>query len=356
MYLKCARPAAFPEELKMKITGLILLLAGLALSLFLFFDRRPVEDATSGPIVFDVVTIQPRGKHIPKNLMMFADAIAREFKGKIKINFLGGPEVIGPFQQPEAVRSGQIDMALTSSSFYSNLSPLSHVNMFSNQTFDVLQDNGFYDKHEKLHDELGFVYLGEITFDVPFYIFTNFAVNSLADFAGKKIRVFPTVTPFVRALGAAPVLMGQHEIYSAMERGVVDGFIMNAAGFVDTQSWHEVTEYMVRPGFYRGGLILIANPESWNRLSAELQQQFKDYKSKVWNSDSDGGLWFIEYNSQQTKLIEESGVEVIELSSENAHRYLEIAYESAWAGIIEQEPANGAELKKLLVDDERLAR
>ena len=163
----------------MKITGLILLLAGLALSLFLFFDRRPVEDATSGPIVFDVVTIQPRGKHIPKNLMMFADAIAREFKGKIKINFLGGPEVIGPFQQPEAVRSGQIDMALTSSSFYSNLSPLSHVNMFSNQTFDVLQDNGFYDKHEKLHDELGFVYLGEITFDVPFYIFTNFAVELL---------------------------------------------------------------------------------------------------------------------------------------------------------------------------------
>ncbi len=340
----------------MKLTGLMLLLAGLALSLILFLDQRPAEDVTSGPVEFDVVTIQPRGKHIPKNLMMFADAIAREFEGKIRINFLGGPEVIGPFQQPEAVRSGQIDMALTSPSFYSNLSPLSHVNMFSNQTYDVLQKNGFYDEHDKLHDELGLVYLGEITFDVPFYMFTNFAVDSLDDFAGKKIRVFPTVTPFVRALGAAPVLMGQHEIYSAMERGVVDGFIMNAAGFVDTQSWHEVTKYMIRPGFYRGGLILLANPESWNRLSAELQQQFKDYKSKVWNSDPDGGLWFIEYNSQQTKLIEDSGVEIIELSSENAHRYLEIAYESAWAGIIEQEPANGAELRKLLVDDERLAR
>lgn len=338
----------------MKKTGLIFLFASLALFLFLFLIPSPEQDDASGPVVFNVVTFQPRGKHIPKNLMMFADAVAKEFEGEIQIKFLGGPEVIGPFQQPEAVRSGQIDMALTSPSFYSNLTPLSHVNIFSNLTYDVLQENGFYDAHEALHREIGFVYLGEITFDVPFYMFTNFPVDSLGDFAGKKIRVFPTVTPFVQALGAAPILMGQHEIYSAMERGVVDGFVMNAAGFVDTQSWHEVTKYMIKPGFYRGGLTLLVNPKSWDRLPEDLQRRIKEYKSQVWNSDPDGGLWFLDYNSQQTKLIAENGVEVIELSPENKRKYLEMAYGSAWAAILEAEPVRGAQFKRLLFNDDLL--
>jgi TRAP-type C4-dicarboxylate transport system substrate-binding protein len=340
----------------MRTAGLILLITSLAFVAILSMNQRSAEDsdATAGPVSFDVVTFQPKGKHIPKNLMMFADAIAREFNGEVRMEFLGGPEVIGPFQQPEAVRSGQIDMALVSPSYYSNLTPLSHVNVFSNQTYDVLQQNGFYAAHKEIHDEIGFVYIGEFTFDVPFYMFTNFTVDSLDDFAGKKIRVFPSITPFVRALGAAPVLMGQHEVYSAMERGVVDGFIMNAAGFVDTQSWHEVTKYMIRPGFYRGGLVLVANPNSWARLPADLQQRILDYKANSWNSDPQGGLWFLNYNAEQTTLIEESGVEVIELSPEDARKYLETAYESAWAEIIEKEPLRGAELKELLYDENLL--
>ena len=308
------------------------------------------ETAASGPVKFKVVTFQPRGKHIPKNLMMLADALAEEFDGQIQIDFLGGPEVISPFQQPEAVRSGQVDMALTSPSFYSNLSPLSHVNTFSNQTFDVLEENGFYAAHEALHEEIGLVYLGELTFDVPFYMFTNFPVESMQDFAGKKIRVFPAITPFVQSLGAAPVLMGQHEVYSAMERGVVDGFVMNAAGFVDSQSWHEVTQYMIKPGFYRGSLVLLANPDSWNRLSAALQQDIKSFKSTKWNADPEGGTWFLNYNSAQTLLIEENGVQVVELAPEVAHEYLALAYESAWEHIIELEPVRGPELKAMLVN------
>lgn len=346
----------------MRKKGLILFFSALSLLAILLLiqpstddtDADTDADTESEPVKFKIVTIQPKGKHIPKNLMMFADALEKEFEGKVIIEFLGGPEVIGPFQQPEAVRSGQIDMALTSPSFYSNLTVLSHVNIFSNLTFDVLQKNGFYDLHEEIHNEIGFVYLGEITFDVPFYMFTNFKVSSLNDFAGKKIRVFPTITPFVNSLGAAPVLMGQHEIYSAMERGVVDGFVMNAAGFVEAQSWHEVTKYMIKPGFYRGGLVLLANPDSWNKLPEDLQQRIKTYKSEVWNPDPNGGLWFFNYNLEQTKLIEKSGVEVIELSPEDTREYLTMAYESAWKAIIAKEPVKGPQLKKLLFNPDLL--
>lgn len=335
--------------------GIVIFSVALPLLIIALLTQYAPTDVADGPVNFKVVTIQPKGKHVPKNLMMFADSLAKEFAGEITLELLGGPEVIGPFQQPEAVRAGQIDMALTSASFYSNMSPLSHVNMFSNLSHDQLLANGFYDAHEDLHRELGFAYLGEITFDVPFFMFTNFRVDSLKDFVGKKIRVFPTMTPFIRSLGAAPVLMGQHEIYSAMERGVVDGFVMNTAGFVKAQSWHEVTRYMIKPAFYRGGLILLVNPESWSRLSGDLQQRIKDYKFRKWDPDPEGGQWFLDYNHAETKLVEESGVEVIDLSPEHAREYLTRAYESAWQGIIEDEPIKGPILKKLLFDEALLS-
>ncbi len=163
------------------------------------------------------------------------------------------------------------------------------------------------------------------------------------------------MTPFMRSLGAAPVLMGQHEIYSAMERGVVDGFVMNTAGFVKAQSWHEVTNYMIKPAFYRGGLILLVNPESWNRLPDDLQERIKDYKFRKWDPDPEGGQWFLDYNNAETKLVEESGVEVIDLSPEHAREYLTRAYESAWRDIIEDEPINGPKLKTLLFDESLLS-
>ena len=46
----------------------------------------------------------------------------------------------------------------------------------------------------------------------------------------------------------------------------------------------------------------------------------------------------------------------IELSAEDARTYLEKAYESAWADIIEKEPDRGPAFRKLLVNEELLAQ
>jgi TRAP-type C4-dicarboxylate transport system substrate-binding protein len=111
---------------------------------------------------------------------------------------------------------------------------------------------------------------------------------------------------------------------------------------------------MIKPGFYRGGLTLLVNPNSWDRLSGDQQQRIKDYKANVWNSSPDGGLWFLSYNNEQTKMIEENGVQVIELSSEDARTFLKKAYDSAWADIIEKAPERGPQFRKLLVNEDLL--
>ena len=65
---------------------------------------------------------------------------------------------------------------------------------------------------------------------------------------------------------------------------------------------------------------------------------------------------FLDYNNEQTKLIEASGVEVVDLAPAIAQDYLALAYESAWAGILEQEPIDGARFKELLFDERLLSQ
>jgi TRAP-type C4-dicarboxylate transport system substrate-binding protein len=169
------------------------------------------------------------------------------------------------------------------------------------------------------------------------------------------MRTVPVVTPFLKALGAAPVMMQQHEIYSAMDRGVVDGFWMSTGGFVGAHSWHEVTKYMVTHPFYRGGLALIVNPKSWDRVPKDLQKKIKDWKYNVWDPDPNGGTWFFNWTNEETKLILKSGVKGIELSPSDAKKYLEMAYETAWKSIIEKAPVEGPKLKKMVFDESRLS-
>lgn len=49
---------------------------------------------------------------------IFVDMVNEKFKDDIQIDLIGGPEVTPPFQLHEAVKSGVIDMCLTSCGYY----------------------------------------------------------------------------------------------------------------------------------------------------------------------------------------------------------------------------------------------
>ena len=63
---------------------------------------------------------------------------------------------------------------------------------------------------------------------VLFQLFLNKPIKTVADLKGMKIRVSPTNVPFMKAVGANPVQMPPSDVYTAMERGVVDGYILPA--------------------------------------------------------------------------------------------------------------------------------
>lgn len=307
-----------------------------------------VADAQKKPITFKAVSFLRKGNPTIRAFEMLVQDFNKQFEGEAFINWTGGPEIIPEFQLHEAVRSGAIDMASTSCSYYNAVLPVSESLMFSNKTHEEMRKTSFFEDFAEIHKGAGFIYLGEMAYGRPFYLFMNTPVKTPADLAGKKIRVFPAITPFVKALGAAPVMIAMPEIYTAMERGVVDGFVMTTIGFVKGFSWHEVTKYMIEPGFYRGSVAWLANPKKWSQMPKDLQNRVVAWKYNVFDPKAE--KFYISQGDAQTKMIYDTKkVQLIQFSDADAQAYLKLAYETPWEQLIEKAPDVAPKLKAMLV-------
>ncbi|MBE0584684.1 MAG: TRAP transporter substrate-binding protein [Desulfofustis sp.] len=111
-------------------------------------------------------------------------------------------------------------------------------------------------------------------------------VNGLDDFQGKKIRVFSRpMAEFVKHFGATGVSMAFPEVYTSLQRGVIDGAVTGAlAG--NTASWYEVANYLYPMPVGFSIQVHVANLDFWNKLDQPtrdlLTAEFQAMEEKLW--------------------------------------------------------------------------
>ena len=69
------------------------------------------------------LSMQPTAVTYTQSFLKFIDKVNAVGKGVVQIEFVGGPEAIPTFDQPEAVRTGVIDMVYGPGSYYPGLVP-----------------------------------------------------------------------------------------------------------------------------------------------------------------------------------------------------------------------------------------
>ncbi len=111
------------------------------------------------PIVLKGLAFLPPDRDTVIGLKTFADRVNEKAKGELIIDVLGGPEVIGMFDQPEAVKDGTIDIILTPTAFYGAIVPEGLVLPVSEYEAWEERENGFYDMMVELAKEKMNVYL-----------------------------------------------------------------------------------------------------------------------------------------------------------------------------------------------------
>jgi len=284
--------------------------------------------ALADVVKIDAVSLAPKPVYINKPFKMFVDEVNTKFAGEIEINWRGGPEVMPPFKQAEGVRNGAVDMTYTSPSYYQGLVPTSGTMNLSYKTYAEIAATNYHERMTELHAEKDLIFLGEIpATQLNFVIYMGEEVSSLEDLIGKRIRVFPTLLPIVKALGAEPIVMGMGDIFTAMERGTIDGYMQGP--LAQAKQFEGLVKTVIFPGVYRAGFPVLINKDTWGMMSTDLQQRlttflrddFAPRMDYIWGDD-------ITDNIAQMKA---AGFKILVLPADEAARYEQLAMDAAWA-------------------------
>lgn len=102
-------------------------------------------------------------------------------------------------------------------------------------------------------------------------VFCRAPFTSLADLRGRRVRTFGnSLVDYFTALGAQPVSIGFPEVYSALERGVVDCAI-TGTGSGAAARWPEVTTHVSAMPVSWAVAGYMVNLAWWNRLDAPVR-------------------------------------------------------------------------------------
>lgn len=300
----------------------------------------------SAEISMNAVTLAPKAASISGPFGQFVEAVNEKFAGEFKINWRGGPEVMPPFGQAAAVRNGAMDMTYTSPSYYSGLVPTSGTMNLSFKSYAEIAETNYHERMTELHAEKDLVFLGEIpATDLDFLIYMAEPVTGLDDLKGKRIRVFPALLPLVQALGAEAIVLPMGEIYTAMERGAIDGFMQGPVGNV--LQYENVVDTVIYPGSYRAGFPVLVNKEAWAEVPADLQGRITTFLRDEIAHDLDG-IWADEI-ARGVADMDKAGFTRLELSADEAARLKQIAMDSAWEATAATAGAEvSAELREML--------
>ena len=284
--------------------------------------------ALADVVKINAVTLAPKPVYINKPFKMFVDEVNTKFAGEVEINWRGGPEIMPPFKQAEGVRNGAVDMTYTSPSYYQGLVPTSGTMNLSYKTYAEIAATNYHERMTELHAEKDLIFLGEIpATQLNFVIYMAKEVSGLEDLKGKRIRVFPTLLPIVKALGAEPIVMGMGDIFTAMERGTIDGYMQGP--LAQAQQFEGLVKTVIFPGVYRAGFPVLINKKTWGKMSTDLQQRLTTFLRRdfayrmdfIWSQDIDDNI----------ELMKAAGFNILELPADEAARYEQMAMDAAWA-------------------------
>jgi TRAP-type transport system periplasmic protein len=305
--------------------------------------------AEAKTITIKAVTAWPKSVWEVGNFNKFLDIVkervAQKYPGQLEIQYAGGPEVIPNQEQVEAARMGVVDMVFTTDGYY--VSAVPEVNALSVSMLDGWEErakgvNAFLDK---IHQEkVSCVYLGRLGHNLPFTIYLTKPVKGLDDLKGLKIRCSPTLVGFLKKIGANPVVIPPPEVYTALERGVVDGFTW-PAGLIKDWGWEKVTKCVVQPGVYNGANVLVMNKKKWDEIPADLQKLLIEAEDEAARLAKQRALDLIK---NEKEALQKMGAQYVELPAAEAKKLTDAAYSALWDVIIEKSPVNGPKLKEMV--------
>lgn len=173
-------------------------------------------------------------------------------------------------------------------------------------------------------------------------------VAKVGDFEGMKMRSVGAVgTDILKVLGANVLTVPLPEVYTALERGVVDASIMDPVSSVSYKLHEPITKYTPL-AFSSVATATAMNQRRWDSLSPEHQAIITGAIKRSLPRLIEN---YNEENRRSLEIMKESGVEIIEFPAEERERIIEKVL-PLWAEWVEEKESEGDPAKAFMVDFE----
>lgn len=278
-----------------------------------------------------VVTVFPRNHTFNIPVFEMLKEVNAKGKGVLQLQYIGGPEAVPPTEQLAALQRGVFDIFIGAASYYDGQVPETGAHNASNKSAMELRKDGALDLlNGAFNKKANAQYLAYLGSGYTFYIFLKEEPKKTDaggfDLKGLKIRGPSIYRPFYETQGITAVNVQVPEIYSALERGVIEGIGFPLIGIVNL-GWHKQLRYRVQPSFWQGDHAIIANLDAWKKLDPK-QQAF--LRQMTIETERKAHQFFQEESRREEQKIFAAGMKDLQPSPQAAARYAAAAYNSLW--------------------------
>jgi len=269
-----------------------------------------------------VTTWPPNFPVLGEACKMFAKWVETMSLGQMTIQVYGAGELIPAFEVFDAVSSGASEMGNGASYYWAGKSPATQFftavpfGMNAQQMNAWIYCGGGLQLWHELYEKYNLIAFpsGNTTMQMAGWF--NKEINTIDDFKGLKMRIPGLGGKVLAKAGGTAVLSSGNELYTNLERGVIDALEWIGPYHDYVMGFHNISKYYYSPGWHEPGSVLenMFNLKAYNALPDHLKMilETASYRMNMWVISE----FEAKNNEYLNKIKQESSVEVRRFSPE----------------------------------------
>ena len=239
-----------------------------------------------------VTTWPPNFPVLGEICSVYADIVEKMSAGRIKIKVYGGGELVPALETFDSVSSGTVEMGSGASYYWAGKSPAT---LFfasipfgmNSQLINTWMDvGGGMELWKEVYADFNVVPFKAGNTGVQMGGWFNKKIESASDLRGLKMRIPGLGGNILQKAGGTPLLVAGGELYTNLERGVIDALEWIGPYHDYLMGFHKVAQYYYYPGWHELGTILefTINKHKFEELSPDLQAilEYASYYANSW--------------------------------------------------------------------------
>ena len=263
-----------------------------------------------------VTTWPPNFPVLDEGCKLFSKWVEEMSEGQMEIAVYGGGELVPPLEAFNAVRSGAAEAGSGAAYYWAGMVPSAQFfasvpfGMNAQQLNAWILCGGGMELWEECYSAYGLVPMLGGNTGVQMGGWFNREINSMDDFQGLKMRMPGLGGKVLKKAGGAPVLLAGSELYTGLERGIIDATEWIGPYHDHKMGFHQIAKYYYSPGWHEAGTTLefFFNKKKFDALPRHLQVIMQTASQRL-------NTWMLsEFETQNgyylEKIMEEGEVEI----------------------------------------------